>query len=91
MYVCSLLDDNNVLVIRGTNHRKYSLFFLSVRLHVVAIKTKTELSVYGVLTCQSTLLSPPSEDITVLMLLQGRVNLIAWGFTDKPDWQTKRK
>lgn len=95
MYVCSLLDDNNnVLIIRGINHKKYSQCFKCVppcssHQNQDRIEYFRDGGRYHLVTSQSTLLSPPSEKVTVLMLQEGRVTLTAWWFTDKPDWQTK--
>lgn len=88
--VCSLLEEQII----GNTHN-----VLCVYLHVAAIKTKTELSVSGIV--KGTVFSPLSWHFSPLplrkplscdlMSQEGRVTLIARWFTDKAGWQTKRK
>lgn len=86
--MCSLLEEQ----ILGSTHS-----VLSVCLHDVDIKTKTELSISGME--EGTVFSPlsqhflplPLRKLTVLMLQEGRVTPTARWVTDKPDWQTRRK
>lgn len=68
--MCSLLEEQII----GSTHS-----VLSVCLCVVTIKTKTteyfwDGGRYCLLTSQSTLLSPPSVEVAVLMLQEGRVD-----------------